>query len=117
MTGFTHKKILTLALAFVLALSFTPLQAQKPPEKANRKKIYSVDPIYPEMLKRSNIGGVVRLLLMISPKGSVDTVNQLGGNAALVEAATNAVKKWKYAPADAETTQEVSITFDPHSYQ
>ena len=116
MTGFTHKNILTLALALVLALSFTPLQAQKA-EKANRKKIYSVDPVYPEMLKRSNIGGVVRLLVVISPKGTVDTVNQLGGNAALVEAATNAVKKWKYAPADSETTQEVSITFDPHTYK
>lgn len=113
MTGFTEKKILTLALAFVLALSLTPLQAQKA-EKPNRKKIYSVDPVYPEMLKRSSIGGVVRLLIVISPKGTVDTVNQLGGNAALVEAATNAVKKWKYAPADTETTQEISITFDPH---
>ena len=113
MTGITDKKILTLALAFVLALSLTPLQAQKA-EKSSRKKIYSVDPVYPEMLKRSSIGGVVRLLIVVSPKGSVDTVNQLGGNAALVEAATNAVKKWKYAPADAETTQEVSITFDPH---
>ena len=114
MTGFTHKKILTLALAFSFALSVTPLNAQKP-EKTNRRKIYSVNPVYPELLKRSNIGGVVRLLLVISPKGSVDTVNQLGGNAALVEAATNAVKKWKYAPADTEATQEVSITFDPHS--
>ena|SRR5579862_361573 len=117
MIGFTHKKILMPALALVLALFLNPLHAQKPPEKANRKKIYSIEPVYPEMLKRSNIGGVVRLLVVISPKGSVDTVNQLGGNAALVEAATNAVKKWKYAPGDAETTQEVSITFDPHSYQ
>jgi hypothetical protein len=38
MIRFTLKKILTLALAFVLALSLTPIQAQKPPEKANRKK-------------------------------------------------------------------------------
>ena len=113
MTGITHKKILTMALAFVLTLALNPLQAQKA-EKPNRKKVYSVDPVYPEMLKRSNIGGVVRLLIVISPKGTVDTVNQLGGNAALVEAATTAVKRWKYAPADAETTQEVSITFDAH---
>ncbi len=115
MTGFTSKKILTLALACVLTLPIALLQAQKTPEKANRKKVYSVEPDYPEMLKRSNIGGVVRLLIVVSPRGTVDTVNQLGGNAALVEAATNAVKKWRYAPADAETTQEVSITFDPHS--
>jgi TonB family protein len=116
MTGCIHKKILLVAVAFVLALSTIPVHAQKA-EKSSRKKIYSVEPVYPEMLKRSNIGGVVRLLVVISPKGTVETVNQLGGNAALVEAATSAVKKWKYVPADTETTQEVSITFDPHSYQ
>jgi TonB family protein len=116
MTGCTYKKILMMAVALVLALSIIPVHAQKT-EKSSRKKVYSVEPVYPEMLRRSNIGGVVRLLVVISPKGTVETVNQLGGNAALVEAATNAVKKWKYAPAEAETTQEVSITFDPHSYQ
>jgi TonB family protein len=116
MTRCTYKKTLLIAFTCILALSITPLRAQKT-EKSIRKKIYSVEPIYPEMLKRSNIGGVVRLLVVITPKGTVETVNQLGGNAALVEAATTAVKKWKYASADAESTQEVSITFDPRSYQ
>jgi len=112
----TFKKTLLMALVCIFALSFTPVRAQKS-EKVLRKRVYAVDPIYPDMLKRSNIGGVVRLLVVISPKGTVETVNQLGGNAALVEAAVSAVKKWKYAPADAESTQEVSITFDPHSYR
>jgi TonB family protein len=116
MTGFIRKVVLATALCSMAALSLTSLFAQKA-EKRQRKKIYSVEPIYPEMLKRSNIGGVVRLLIVISPKGSVSTVNQLGGNAALVEAATSAVKKWKYAAADVETTQEISLTFDPHNYQ
>ena len=115
MTGFTLKKTSLMALVCLVALSLTPLSAQKA-EKVLRKRISAVDPVYPDMLRRSNIGGVVRLMVVISPKGTVETVNQLGGNAALVEAAVNAVKKWKYAPADAETTQEVSITFDPHSY-
>lgn len=104
------------ALIVAITLSLIPLHAQKT-EKIVRKKIYSVDPVYPDLLKRSSIGGVVRLLIVISPKGTVETVNQLGGNAALVEAATNAVKKWKYAPADSETTQEISISFDPHSFR
>jgi TonB family protein len=116
MTGFALKKILLTAMVCVVALPFIPLHAQKT-DKISRKKTYSVDPVYPDLLKRSAIGGVVRLMVVISPKGTVETVNQLGGNAALVEAAVNAVKKWKYAPSDAETTQEVSITFDPHSYR
>jgi TonB family protein len=112
----TFKNISLTALLCAMTLSLTPLQAQKA-EKVVRKKIYSVEPVYPDLLKRSNIGGVVRLLVVISPKGSVETVNQLGGNAALVESAVNAVKKWKYVPADTETTQEISIAFDPHSYR
>ncbi|HKD01468.1 MAG TPA: energy transducer TonB [Terriglobales bacterium] len=115
MNGRILRKTLLAALFFVMASSCTALHAQKT-EKTLRKRVASVDPVYPELLRRSNIGGVVRLLVVISPKGTVETVNQLGGNAALLEAAVTAVKKWKYAPADIETTQEVSITFDPHSY-
>jgi TonB family protein len=116
MNCFTRNKTLLTALACLIALSLTPLHAQKT-EKGPRKKIYSVAPVYPELLKRSNIGGVVRLVIIVSPKGAVETVNQLGGNAALVEAAVKAVKKWRYAPAETESTEEVTITFDPHSYQ
>ncbi len=116
MTRFTQKTILLTALVCLMALSRTPLHAQKT-EKTPRKKIYSIEPVYPDMLRRSNIGGVVRLLVVISPKGTVSTVNQLGGNAALVEAAVRAVKKWKYAPGESESTEEVTITFDPHSYR
>jgi len=115
MTGCILRKTLLAALFFVMASSCIALHAQKT-DKTLRKRIAAVDPVYPELLRRSNIGGVVRLLVVISPKGTVETVNQLGGNAALLEAAVTAVKKWKYAPADTETTQEVSITFDPHSY-
>jgi len=115
MTGCILKKTLLATLFIVMASACIALHAQKT-DKTLRKRIASVDPVYPELLRRSNIGGVVRLLVVISPKGTVETVNQLGGNAALLEAAVTAVKKWKYAPADTETTQEVSITFDPHSY-
>jgi TonB family protein len=116
MTCFTQKKMLLIALVCLMALPRTTLHAQKT-EKIRRKKIYSIEPVYPDMLRRSNIGGVVRLLVVISPKGTVSTVNQLGGNAALVEASVRAVKKWRYAPAESESTEEVTFTFDPHSYR
>jgi TonB family protein len=56
---------------------------------------------------------VVRLEIVISPKGSVDSVSPIGGNPVLVEAASAAVRKWKYVPADAETKTQVEFTFDP----
>jgi hypothetical protein len=43
----------------------------------------------------------------------VDSVVPVGGNPVLVEAASAAVKRWKYAPADTETKTQVEFTFDP----
>lgn len=95
----------------LLALSL-PLLAQKV-DKNPRKLIFKENPRYPLMLKEAHIGGVVRLEIVISAKGNVDSISPLGGNPVLVEASSNAVKKWKYQPADAETKTQVEFTFDP----
>jgi TonB family protein len=82
-------------------------------EKTTRKLVVKESPHYPLMLKEAHIGGIVRLEIVISPKGSVDSISPLGGNPVLVEAASTAVKKWKYVPADSETKTQVEFTFDP----
>jgi TonB family protein len=112
MNGSIHKKFLRSALvcAAILLPTSARLQAQQI-ENTERKPIHSVDPIYPAILKQSGIAGTVRLTIVISPRGTVQTVRQLGGNPCLVEAATTAIKKWKYAPAPTETTQQVTINF------
>jgi TonB family protein len=81
--------------------------------RTTRKLVYKENPGYPLTLREAHIGGVVRLEIVVSAKGSVDTVTPLGGNPVLVEAASAAVRKWKYAPADAETKTQVEFTFDP----
>jgi TonB family protein len=82
-------------------------------DKPSRKLIYRENPNYPLTLREAHIGGTVRLEIVISAKGLVDQVNPLGGNPILVEAATAAVRKWKYAPADTESKTDVEFTFDP----
>jgi TonB family protein len=89
-----------------------PLFAQRA-DKNPRKLIFKESPRYPLMLKEAHIGGIVRLEIVISAKGTVDSISPLGGNPVLVEAASNAVKKWKYQPADADTKTQVEFTFDP----
>ena len=79
----------------------------------DRKLVYKVDPYYPADLKRLFIGGVVRLKIVVSAKGTVDTITPLGGNAAFVENSVAAVKKWKYAPADAPSEMLINLDFDP----
>lgn len=96
-------------LLVVLTLAL-PLFAES---KTPRKLVYRENPGYPLTLREAHIGGVVRLEIMISAKGNVDSVTALGGNPVLVEAASAAVRRWKYTPADAETKTQVEFTFDP----
>ena len=99
------------ALCFFVLVSLTtsaPAQA-----KTTRKLVYKESPGYPLTLREAHIGGIVRLEIVISSKGNVDSISPLGGNPVLVEAACAAVRKWKYVPADAETKTQVEFTFDP----
>lgn len=83
-------------------------------EKPPRKLLVKTNPDYPWDLRRSHIGGLVRLNLVIAPNGAVNRVTVLGGNPILAETASKAVKRWKYAPADAETNQQIEVEFDPN---
>lgn len=96
-------------LGVVLSLS-SSASAQT---KSVRKLVYKENPGYPLTLREAHIGGIVRLEIVISPKGNVDSISPLGGNPVLVEAASAAVRKWKYVPAENETKTQVEFTFDP----
>ena len=89
-------------------LNFIPEQ-----KTGERALLTRVEPQYPEVLQALKVGGMVRLELTISPRGSVESASLLGGNPILGEAAIAAVRGWVYAPAPSRTTLEVSLTFDP----
>ena len=104
----------TLMLALCLATAFVPGSlAQKTP-KSERKVIVIAKPDYPDILRRAQVGGIVRLKATVLPNGTVSNVEVLGGNPILAENAASAVKKWKYAPAATQTTEDVSLSFTPH---
>ena len=109
------RRLPILASIFCLAVlvAFAPLACAQKSDKTPRKLVYKENPGYPLTLREAHIGGVVRLEIVISPKGGVDSISPLGGNPVLVEAASAAVRKWKYAPADAETKTQIEFTFDP----
>lgn len=82
-------------------------------DKSKRKVVRTVEPEYPKLIRHSHIGGVVRLNVTVLANGDVANVEALGGNPILVDSATKAVFKWKYAPAASQTKQEVQINFTP----
>jgi TonB family protein len=110
-----HGALFAMLLMCVVCLLGLPPRsaAQKSDKTTTRKLLYRESPGYPLTLREAHIGGVVRLEITISPRGSVDQVSALGGNPVLVEAASAAVRKWKYVAADNETKTQVEFTFDP----
>jgi TonB family protein len=87
-------------------------QTADKPDKPTRKVIHKVEADYPLDLQRAHIGGVVRLDVVVSPAGTVDSIAVIGGNPVLVETATRAVKKWKWAPATNATVLRINVNFD-----
>jgi TonB family protein len=81
--------------------------------RQERVLLSQVDPEYPETLRNLQIGGVVRLKVTISPKGTVDSAILVGGNPILGDAAIAAVMRWTYASAPSQTTMEVTLRFNP----
>jgi TonB family protein len=106
-----YRALVCLLLAHFLVVQLTAQSTDK--SAGTRKVISKVAPIYPEDLKKHDIGGTVRLTVVISPRGTVERVSPIGGNPILLDAAVVAVKKWKYEPADSSTSTEVQISFIP----
>jgi protein TonB len=59
----------------------------------------SVSPIYPPTARAQNVSGDVKIDALIDANGNVGSVKIISGPALLHQAALDAVKQWKYEPA------------------
>jgi TonB family protein len=82
-------------------------------EEITRKVKTRVAATYPELAKRMNITGVVKVKITVATNGSVKDVKLVGGHPVLANAALDAVKKWRYEAQNEETTGVVEFRFDP----
>ena len=98
------------ALLFAVVLSFSVFSFAND-GSGPRKITNKVTPSYPEVARRMNISGSVRLEIEVAPSGNVKNVKALGGHPLLIEAAVTAVKQWKYE-AGGESTIQVEIKFN-----
>jgi len=99
-------------IVVLMALRFTPAGAQTGVPTSDRKVATRVTAVYPELAKRMHIHGAVRVEAIVRPNGTVKSTRVLGGNPVLVDAAQDAVSKWKFEPAQAETTEVVQLVFE-----
>jgi TonB family protein len=102
------------ALIAIALISFAPLCAQTnaTPPAPERKLVARVAPAYPELAQKMHIHGMVKIEATVRPNGSVRSTRVMGGSPILVDAAEDAVKKWKFETGQNETTQVVQVSFE-----
>ena len=99
------------ALSAIFAFPPPPARCQETAE-AKRKVKSQERPVYPDLARRMNVHGKVKLELTVAPDGTVKSVRALGGHPVLVTAARDAVRNWKFEPGPKETIQIVEVNFD-----
>jgi len=99
----------------LLALAFAPLggHAQQTQEEISRKAKSKVQAIYPELARKMNLSGTVKVEVVVLPNGMVKGARVMGGHPVLATAALDAVKRWRFEPAAMESTGIVDFKFDP----
>jgi TonB family protein len=67
-------------------------------DKAEQNLVKRVAPVYPPLAKQTRIQGKVRVQVVISKAGSVESVKVVSGHPLLVQAAIDSVRQWQYKP-------------------
>ena len=97
----------------------TGIQAQqakggeKSGEEISRRAKTKVQPAYPDLARKMNITGIVKVEVVVAPNGSVKDARVVGGHPVLANAALEAVKKWRFEPAVLETSGIIDFKFEP----
>jgi TonB family protein len=84
-------------------------------DELTRKVKNKVTPAYPEIARRMRIAGTVKVEVVVAPNGSVKDTKVVGGHPILVNAAMDAIKKWRFEPGPEETTGTVEFKFQPQN--
>lgn len=108
----------TAVLLAVLALTAAapiPVRSQQTQnEELVRRAKSKVQPSYPELARKMNITGTVKVEVVVSPNGSVKEARVIGGHPVLANVALDAAKKWRFEPASVESSGVIDFKFEPH---
>jgi protein TonB len=78
-----------------------------------RRAKNKVQPIYPDLARKMNLVGTVKIEIVVAPNGTVKDARVVGGHPVLAGAALDAAKKWRFDPASAESTGVIDFKFEP----
>lgn len=104
--------VLLLLFSGLMSVGFAQNEGQSSND-SDRKILRKTIPRYPEVAKKMNLSGTVKVLATITPEGKVKTVQPVGGSPVLIQAAEDAIAQWKYAPASGESKEVIELHFSP----
>jgi TonB family protein len=106
-----RKGLLALTLV-ATGIPMQPLSLFGQTDKVGTRQVKRrIPPEYPEVAKRMNLTGKVKVEVVVAPNGQVTRTRGVGGHPLLLRAAEAAVKDWKFSPGAEETIGVVEIEF------
>ena len=103
-----------LALTLALTVGLVRMGAQQAQsEEMIRRAKNKVQPSYPDLARRMNIVGTVKIQVVVAPNGTVKDAHIVGGHPVLATAALDAAKKWRVEPASSESSGVIDFKFEP----
>ena len=103
---------LALSLLFLCCFGPAGMAQSQQSSTENRRLVRQTPPSYPELAKRMNLGGTVKVIAVVAADGKVKSVEPMGGSPVLLKAAEDAVSQWKFAPG-VESREVVELHFNP----
>src|SRR6516225_225136 len=116
--GFVSRRIavsMLAAMTFAVAVPMTPRYAvaQTQNDEIIRRAKSKVQPSYPDLARKMNITGTVKIEVIVAANGTVKEARVVGGHPVLANAALDAAKKWRFEPAANDSTGVIDFKFEP----
>jgi len=89
-----------------------PARGQTQNEEIVRRAKTKVQPVYPELARKMNITGTVKIEVVVAPNGTVKDARIVGGHPVLATAALDAARKWRFEPAPSESSGIIDFKFE-----
>jgi len=111
-------RVRTIGLGIILLLGMstslapTALSQESATEVVKRKVKSKTVPEFPALAKQLNVTGKVKIEATISADGRVTNTKVVGGSPLLVNAAIDALKRWRFESASKESTEIIEFDFN-----
>ena len=103
-----------LTLMAMIPVDAVPAAAQQAQtDQIARSAKVRVQPTYPELARKMNVVGTVKIEVTVAANGTVKNARVVGGHPLLANAALEAAWKWRFEPAASDSKGIIQFKFEP----